>query len=164
VPAPSLFLLWPGCTAVPDGPDAFSSVDLHATWGPQDPDGVRDAVLTRQGLAAGTLRVEPPKPPLAGRLWRTVLRATGGLGLGHGPGPDRTARHALLSLDAAPAPTLDDAPAPAGAWNILLTPVWRTAAGTTVAVAQLPVPCPTCDQPHSGGICVLLPLSGSQEP
>lgn len=144
-------------------PDAFRQFDLQVTWGAEDVDGAREALLTRQGLAAGSLWVEPPRHRLAGRLWRGVLRATSGVLPGRGPGLDRTPRRALLSVDGVPAPRSAHRPVPAGEWNLLLTPVWRTGAGTTLAVAQLPVPCQECDQPHGGGICVLLPLSGSQE-
>ncbi|MFG2552671.1 hypothetical protein [Streptomyces sp. NPDC048581] len=160
----------PVCSAAPDAgkdgraPDAFSHLDLHVTWSAPDADGTREALLTRHGRAAGSLWVEPPRHRLTGRLWRGVLRATRGGLLGRGPGLDRTPRLALLNLDPVPAASSDDRSAPVGEWNLLLKPVWRTAAGTTMAVAQLPVPCPECDQPHSGGICVLLPLSGSQEP
>lgn len=160
----------PGCSAAPDGgegsrpPDTFSRLDLHVTWSAPDTDGTREALLTRHGRAAGSLWVEPPRRRLTGRLWRGVLRATSGGLLGRGPGLDRTPRPALLNLDAVPAPSSDDPSAPVGEWHLLLRPVWRTAVGTTLAVAQLPVPCPECDQPHSGGICVLLPLSGSKEP
>lgn len=159
----------PDCPAAPDGagearlPDTFRQFDLRVIWSAEDADGAREALLTRQGLVAGSLWVDPARHGLVGRLWRGVLRATSGVVPGRGPGLDRTPRRALLSLDAVPAPRPADRPAPVGEWNLLLMPVWRTAAGTTLAVAQLPVPCQECDQPHGGGICVLLPLSESQE-
>ncbi len=159
----------PGCAAAPDGggdgrsPDSFREFGLHVIWSAHDATGAREALLTRHGLAAGSLWVEPPRRRLAGRLWRGVLGVSSGL-RGGGTGLDRTPQRALLSLDAVPARPSEDRPAPAGEWNLLLMPVWRTAAGTTMAVAQLPVPCSECDQPHSGGICVLLPVSGSKEP
>ncbi|MFE0250060.1 hypothetical protein [Streptomyces sp. NPDC059010] len=167
--AVSMVMFSPGCPDAPDGAGAarsagvFRQFDLQVTWSAEDVDGAREALLTRQGLAAGSLWVEPARHGLVGRLWRGVVRATSGVIPGRAPGPDRTPRRALLSLDAVPAPRSADRPPPVGEWNLLLMPVWRTAAGTTLAVAQLPVPCQECDQPHGGGICVLLPLSGSQE-
>ncbi|MGW3244794.1 hypothetical protein [Streptomyces sp. NPDC001070] len=115
-------------------------------------------MISRRGHEAGTLRVDPE--PVTSRLvqtaWRAVRAGAELTGLTTSADPTGPRRSALLRL----APPLDPRAGITGEWHILLTPVWRTAGGTTMAVAQLPVPCPQCIEPHGGGICALLPLSG----
>ncbi|MER6356125.1 hypothetical protein ABT186_30975 [Streptomyces sp. NPDC001634] len=173
-PAPgSLVLFSPGCSTGPDGEqDCSWQCRLPLDWRPQEPDGTREARLSRRGAPAGTLRVDPPRPGLVARLWRTVrFAATFGRDKRNATSPvNRYTRHAVLSLnpvpahDTAPDPLHDDLRTVAGEWHVLLTPVGRTEAGTTVAVAHLPVTCPECNSTRGGGICLLLPLPGGQEP
>ncbi|WP_190022864.1 hypothetical protein [Streptomyces hiroshimensis] len=146
-----MVLVSPGCGAAGEGGDWLCSLGLD--WSSRTEDGFREAVLGFEGREVGTLVVHPA--PVAARLWWHVRRAGCAALPGAGPVAEPR-RHALLRLDEPPERRLS------GTWCMELTPVWRTAEGTTMTVARLPVPCPRCTTSHGGGLCVLLPLSGGQ--
>lgn len=135
--------------------DSDSLYRLRLDWGPQAPDGTQEARISRDDSEVGTLLVH--SPAATARLWQLVRRVLNPGPAGFDPA-DEPRRHAVLRLSGLQEPRLPDV------WNILLTPAWRTAEGTTMAVAKLPVPCPRCIESHGGGICALLPLSGGLQP